>query len=130
MDSINGQRIFKVVFDIGVMPVECWRHYADGSLVADDRAAFLLQHGELGEVEVLEQLRVREADAAIDIAEILAKEAAWKTELGAVKAVKEAHEADKEARSFYELQQDLKAWDNDGDESRPSVDWREEEMYR
>jgi hypothetical protein len=139
------REVFTVDFSCIVAPDDCWDFYADGTMVLESRQRFLAELDEFTETNrSIERLHAYEEDAAQKIANILRERAEIEVGKGAMaNRTTEQKRADSrserlcqrieyqttQAREFNELSQDLRAWDNDSDEPRPSTNWRELESY-
>jgi hypothetical protein len=138
MNKQLDREVFTVDFSCIVAPDDCWDFYADGMMVPESRQRFLAEIDEFtGTNRSIERLHAYEEEAAQKIANILRERAEVEVEKEALaNRTTEQKRADwsesqtTQAREFNELSQDLRAWDNDSDEPRPSINWRELESYR
>jgi hypothetical protein len=137
MNKPLDREVFTVDSSCIVALDDCWEFYADGTMVPESRQRFLAEIDEFtGTNRSIERLHSYEAEAAQKIANILRERAeieVGEKDLASRKA--EQKRADRieyqqeQARKFNEIETDLRAWDNDSDEPRPSINWRELESY-
>jgi hypothetical protein len=131
-----SDEIFYLDFSSIITPDDCWHFTADGKFIPEERESFVRYHTELGWSVNLEDIEGYEARAAIEIAEIIrlraeteAKRQADRNRTDAEKAADEIAQQETEAGEYHVMMKDLQAWDNDSDETRPSLNWRELEKY-
>ncbi len=129
MSNVNDRRIFELDLGCPLEPDDLLSYYANGMLIPTDREKFLKNHVENGYKEPLKILANREKRAAEEITEILKMESEYKSETEEQKKGRWIKEKKQDAHDYHDLQKDLRAWDNDSDEPRPSTNWRELEMY-
>ena len=137
MSNVSHREIFELDFSCIFTPNDYWKFYADGTFTPEDRQRFLVEEfDEFGTPRTLETLKSYEDRAEREIFDALQiraeVEAKRQARLNRTDEQKKADwiEAEKEeAREFNALRNDLRAWDNDLDESRPAANWRELEKY-
>jgi hypothetical protein len=129
MSDINERRIFEIDSSSLLFPDNCWNFHQDGKMIPEDREKFFAEFIQYGNANAHQVLKNYELEATEEIAKILKAEAKSKPETDKEKKARWIEGQQKDARDFYELQKDLRAWNNDSDEPRPSINWRELEMY-
>lgn len=137
MNERSDREVFTIDFGCILVPDNCWDFYVDGTMVPGSRRKFLTEIEEFtGKNRSVKSLIYYEKNAAEEIASILQdrvervlKEQARSNRTEEQKQADWLEGERKEAREFNAIGKDLRAWDNDSDENRPSINWRELELY-
>jgi hypothetical protein len=130
MSSLQGQRIFEISIDWG-FGSDSAHFYEDGTMLPADRATLLAEleglEGDEAHVATLEHIG-RE-----NLFTILKAEAEYVAptpeQVEAQRKAAWIAQQQKETKEYLDMAEDLRAWDNDSDESHRGIHWNELARY-